>query len=591
LIQYSTAQLAVYLAIVGVDLLIIGLSYVFKDNPRYLFLALLGSLALGVILAIAFFGNLVGQVYFLVSDPSAQFSNIREMQGLDLSQAMNYYGAGLIALAGGFIAVGYRLLRKSRPELTLLLVWSLVILVLVLLYRRFDSYFAINFAILAGIGVSCSIKWAEKDLADIFTRKKAGLEKKTPTQLVKREGAGKTKPPTSQGKIPAAEGGSRTRWIRFIVLGIMIISVSLYAVNAVNADIRYSDNVRVLFISPDWVEALQWMGENTPDPGVDYFGAYQKEGYSYPPESYGVLSSWDYGHWITFIARRIPITNPFQDNLIGPNGAASFFFEDEENAVSFMNKMGGRYVITDTEMAVSKFDGLYEWYSGESAMETFYQGFDIPVGKDSPVYNSVRTFLPDYYQTMIVRLHLFDGSEVSPHKVYYLEYSYREGGGLPVVEQAMELSYPDALKALEAFNESPKKGTYAGIFGGKEIYPPVAIDALRHFRLIYETPGNSSSLFPGTSDPRLPSVSYVKIFEMVPGARVNGEGTIALNLVTNTGREFTYTQKSMNGTFILPYATDGPVQGIRPQGDYVILETGEQIKVSNDDVLQGRTLT
>jgi oligosaccharyl transferase (archaeosortase A-associated) len=590
LAQYSAVQLGVYLAIAGVDLLIIGLCYIFKDNPLHLSLALLGSLIIGVILVFAFFGNLVGQVSFLVSDPSTQFSNIREMQGLDLPQAVNYYNAGLIALAGGFIAVAYRLFQKRRPELTLLLVWSLVILVLTLLYRRYDSYFAINFAILVGIGVSCSIRWAEKDIVGIFTRRKAEQDKPTSTPLAKGAESGKKKPPASREKITAPEKGSRIHWIRILVLGIMILSVSLYAVNAVNTDLRYSQNIKVLFIPNDWVDTLQWMGENTPDPGVDYFGPYVKEGYAYPPESYGVLSSWDYGHWITFIARRIPISNPFQDNLVGPGGADSFFFVDEEKAVSFMNKMGGRYVITDTEMAVAKFDGLYTWYSGESAGETFYQGFDLPVRKDPPLYQSVKTFLPAYYQTMVVRLHLFDGSEVSPDQVYYLEYSYPDGGGLPVIDRAMELSYSDALKSLENFNESAKKGTFAGIFGGKEIYPPVMIDALRHFRLIYESPGDSSSVFLDTSDQRLLSVPHVKIFEMVPGALVHGEGTITLTLRTNTGREFTYTQKSMNGTFILPYATDGPVQGVSPQGDYVLLETGEHIKVTNDDVLQGRTV-
>jgi len=63
-------------------------------------------------------------------------------------------------------------------------------------------------------------------------------------------------------------------------------------------------------ISDDWRSALEWMGANTPDPGVDYYAAYEKDGFSYPKESYGIMSWWDYGHWITFVAQRIPNTKP-----------------------------------------------------------------------------------------------------------------------------------------------------------------------------------------------------------------------------------------------------------------------------------------
>jgi dolichyl-diphosphooligosaccharide--protein glycosyltransferase len=68
-------------------------------------------------------------------------------------------------------------------------------------------------------------------------------------------------------------------------------------------------------MSHDWADSLIWLSQNSPDPGVDYDTIYQKTDFSYPKKAYGVLSWWDYGHWITFLSQRIPITSPFQDNV------------------------------------------------------------------------------------------------------------------------------------------------------------------------------------------------------------------------------------------------------------------------------------
>ena len=43
------------------------------------------------------------------------------------------------------------------------------------------------------------------------------------------------------------------------------------------------------------------------------------------------MSWWDYGHMITYIAKRIPNANPFQAGVAGPNGAAAYFMSQSEN--------------------------------------------------------------------------------------------------------------------------------------------------------------------------------------------------------------------------------------------------------------------
>ena len=49
-----------------------------------------------------------------------------------------------------------------------------------------------------------------------------------------------------------------------------------------------------------------------------YYTIYDKNSFTYPNSSYGVMSWWDYGHMITYIAQRIPNANPFQAGVSGP---------------------------------------------------------------------------------------------------------------------------------------------------------------------------------------------------------------------------------------------------------------------------------
>ena len=85
-------------------------------------------------------------------------------------------------------------------------------------------------------------------------------------------------------------------------------------------------------------------------------------------------------------------------------------------------------------------------------------------------------------------------------------------------------------------------------------------------------------------------IRKVKIFERVPGAIIQGEGTIELPIITNRGREFTYRQQSINGTFILPYSTNQTSWPVHATGPYRIKETGKVIEV-NEEMIQGPSLS
>ena len=100
--------------------------------------------------------------------------------------------------------------------------------------------------------------------------------------------------------------------------------------------------------------------------------------FKYPDTAYGVMSWWDYGHYIETIGHRMPNANPFQAGIGGRKdsineenrpGAATFLTaqsEDEASAVLEAidpdpDKAGARYIMSDTKMATDIFGAMPEW--------------------------------------------------------------------------------------------------------------------------------------------------------------------------------------------------------------------------------------
>ena len=102
----------------------------------------------------------------------------------------------------------------------------------------------------------------------------------------------------------------------FTILAIVLLTIGLVAVTGCQ-EIWYGLDTPRNEISRDWIDSLEWMRSDTLT-GVDYYKSYDAREFTYPAELYGIMGLWDAGHWITFFAHRIPVTNPFQDNLGGP---------------------------------------------------------------------------------------------------------------------------------------------------------------------------------------------------------------------------------------------------------------------------------
>jgi dolichyl-diphosphooligosaccharide--protein glycosyltransferase len=366
-------------------------------------------------------------------------------------------------------------------------------------------------------------------------------------------------------------------------------------------DYRYGMNSKAQVIPEDWIESLEWLGSNTPDPGIDYFGQYDKASYTAPADSYGIMAVWDAGHWITFFAHRLPITSPFQDNLGGAQGTAAFFLaENESEATGILQAYRGRYVITDSMLAVDRFTNLVPWKSGSVDISHYIKWFLVADSTDKTHLKKIHKYDDGYFQTMAVRLHNLDGSMTEPTTAEYTRYEIRlpsaqesaEATGYSRVitdDRTVTVSGLDNTTPLVPEGPVLLPATYAALYAGLPDKPLQKVPALRHYRLIHESAQNATvTLFPESDPITLPGIKMVKIFEYVPGAHIPGTGIIELPLITNTGRTFTYRQESTGGEFIVPYSTSGNVHGVRATGLYHLVGTTRSIEVSEDDVIQGR---
>ncbi|MDA0524846.1 oligosaccharyl transferase, archaeosortase A system-associated [Methanococcoides alaskense] len=436
----------------------------------------------------------------------------------------NFTTLGYISLLA-IVFLGYETFKKNNsPERTFLLVWTFMIIWAMLQQNRFAYYYSVNAAILSayvGIKVLELAGWKGL-LEDIRSKNKFDIKN------IK---------------------------IWHILSVLVIILVFMYP--SYNMSMQQSQYTG----GPNgyWIETTMWLNSNTPDPGLDYYESYEVpakgESYQYPDAAYGVMSWWDYGHWIEVIGHRIPNANPFQQGVGGRRnsmeeenrpGASTFFTaQSEEEATAVLEaihpdpeKAGARYIVSDVEMATGKFYAMAAW-----TLDT--NDYYIPVQTDMGTQTVPG---PRYFNSMESRLHIFDARGLEQYRMVY---------------------------------ESP-----------------VGNSAETGYKNIY------NALFEG--DLALEDTGYVKIFEYVEGAQIVGEApegeevVISTTIQTNIGRTFVYSQSTVSdGTysFTVPYSTQGPIEGetqfdTMPVGPYKVTygSVVEEVDVSERDVLDGNVI-
>ncbi len=369
-----------------------------------------------------------------------------------------------------------------------------------------------------------------------------------------------------------------------IAAAIVIIVLSvLFVYTSVNFSYTNASNNPTL-MNPDWKESMEWMQNNTPETGVNYYTLYNKDAFQYPNGSYGVMSWWDYGHLITEVGRRIPNANPFQQGVNGPNGSAAYFMStSEDTADAILDADGTRYVVTDVEMDQGKFWAMATWYNASEAAGPYYDSMLLP-GQDNSL-SSVVLNKQAYYLTMISRLHNFDGSMTDANSVYYIVYADPKiySTTVPVITDGEVMNFSAATQKAAQYNLNAAPGYHAAVYSPSVISPLEAVPALQHYRLVHESPTN-------VFNSKTADLKYVKTFEYVKGANIKGEGIIEVPVVSNTGRNFTYRQESVNGEFIVPYSTTGNPYDVKTTGKYQIVGTDREYDVPESAVMQGLTI-
>lgn len=585
--QYSMMHVIAYLLVIVGTFLLYGLAAYLQGKQKFLYpLSIVGIAVVGLLAVFAaapdFFNIIMGSIGAFFGS-QAITTTVQEARAWSFDDAWRTFHWGLLLMVGGFAALLYRNRREEHPAQVFVLIWSVIILYSTIAHIRYEYYLAANIALLSAIfiGFVVDAGWPE-------IRRLVGA--RTEPSPPAPDGGNTPAEPSKKGQKgakpqkPKAAAKHQPDYLKVGAVAVVVAVGLLFAASSTMSDIALSSSAHYGSMNSQWQESLAWFGENTPETGVDYY-AIDTNSYTYPEEAYGVISWWDYGHWITFISKRIPTANPFQRGVAGQYGAAAYFTAtSEETANEISDLLGVRYVITDIEMDTGKFWAMATWANATAGVTTFQPQFLMPSAPGSTSYTAVAPFNQNYYETMVSRLHNFDGSMAEPSSVFYVE--YRDAGlagtSLPVITSSQMMDASAASAAVEAFNKNAPAGSHATVVSTTINAPTGRVSALQHYRLVHESPLGLSGYPAG--------IKYVKIFEYVPGATIAGEGTIEVPIVTNTGRTFTYRQESVNGTFVVPYATTGGQGEVKATGPYRIAGTTLTFDVTEDAILQGSSI-
>lgn len=436
----------------------------------------------------------------------------------------------------GLLVVSILLIKKWNVSRWIFVVWSITIFLLTLGQVRWFYYYAVNVALLSSfIGIS---------LLDIAGYTHLTSKYKTYKELLQNSNK------------------HYISLISVVSVFILIVSVLILPLYIVSSNSNHGIVGSQYY---NWHESLTWMRYNTPETGLNFnttYGSqklvredginkiiYEGSIFEYPETAYGIMSWWDYGHVITYIAHRIPNANPFQAGIGGgpthEPGASTFFTStSEEDAYNITQKLGSKYIISDAYMAYSIINimGIWNYHN--------HSDYFRPIVISG---NDQMTYAKFWYETMEGKLHIFDGNELQHFRLVH------ESEPNPYVQ------------------------------GGHAEQRCKAI-----FNLIYE--GNV----------QIENTGYIKTFEVVKGAVVTGKApsgsvvTIYNTIITNQNRTFVYQQSTVaeNGIYELtiPYSTLGPNEGetnfdTKPTGQFTIYSkfVNTQFDISETDVLDGNT--
>jgi dolichyl-diphosphooligosaccharide--protein glycosyltransferase len=297
----------------------------------------------------------------------------------------------LISLAG--IAASLIYIQRSdggrKQGQMLLLVWAIYTLILTFGQARF-LYISM---IAMGVLISIFFFWAK----DLVERKLAARTQKAPKG-----------------------------WA--IILLLLVISPTL--TDAVNT-VYYAGGTPPA-VSGDWQQSLIWLKDNSNT--TSYYELPEKN-----PE-YSVMSWWDYGNWIVYLAERPVVANNFQ---AGVEDAAKFYLsESEENATAVLDARGAKYVLADFDLVYGKLPALTSWANVDvnSYMRMVDEGSQIAAIPQQKLFN-----------TTLGRLYFFDGAGMGHFRLIHESSTFLGSGDNPSKSKVKIFEYvPGAIIRVQA---------------------------------------------------------------------------------------------------------------------------------------------
>lgn len=374
--------------------------------------------------------------------PDARFSTITELRPLLRFDGPWFWTplweqfrlAFPLALIGAFL-----LWRdgeaRNRPAIRLALVWSCLILLLTLSQMRSSYYLAINLAVLSGVALHALA-------ANLMPR--------------------------------------RRTW----ALALLAAAANLPAVLAVD-ELNGPDPP----ILRDYRKVYGYLRSETPEPfgDAEAFFRYHPpppagEPFDYPPSAYGVMNWWDSGHTMTAIARRIPVSNPYQ---AGVDTAARFYLErDPAVAVEQLRKLGVRYALAGPELlmsslgeitpADSKVDAMHAWIGADR--DEMYG-----LARRADTGEPLLVFLPPYFQTMAARLSLYAGQGTEARQLTLLRLDRSQRPWLLMQDRAFESEASRDLFQAEHGDEGWEPGSL------DPYRSPVSLEPVQGLQLVFKS--------------------------------------------------------------------------------------------------------
>ena len=459
--------------------------------------------------------------------------------------------------------LGYRTYKNQHPADVFLLIWEIIIIVAACAQIRFNYYLAVNVVILAGLPL-----YALFYLISGFNPK---------TKLVIK--------------------------LQKLIFFTLFFFIALLLIDPIFLLLINRSVPSGVHITQGWYNTLIWLKNHTPNhqgkvinKNFDYTSGYYptpsnlNTHYNYPKSAYGVMSWWDQGHQITYVAERIPNATPFQDGVVekdGKTGAALFFTStNEEQAVRNLDAIGSRYIIITRDIASTKFYGIAIW---SNDTKDWYETKDIKIDLPEKILHFKASIdSAKFSRSMVSRLFYNDANGLQHFRLIHEE----DSDYYILIRQAKISPQPNtiSLSLAELLFKNYAEAT----------------DAVKKINQILANGNNTVFAYSAR-----PPTKDAKIFEKVKGATINGK--VPNNITTNTqvkltlqlktkyDRIFIYEQttKVIDGkySFIVPYPTtqmygDDYSYDIEPIGNYQIQINGLIIEVSvpEEAIMLGKTI-